>query len=40
MGHLSQSFVSKNGRKWWKNVFDDAYLHKLLFYTLICSMDP
>jgi hypothetical protein len=37
MGHYkyNYSFVSKDGSK---QVFDDTYLHNLLFYTQVCSM--
>jgi hypothetical protein len=38
MGYHSHSFVSKNDRKQLETVFDDTYLHNLLFYTQICSM--
>jgi hypothetical protein len=38
MGHHSHSFVIKNDWKWLKTVFDNTYLHNLLFYTQICSM--
>jgi hypothetical protein len=32
IGHHSHSFVSRNGQKQLKQVFDDAYFHNLLFY--------